>query len=115
MSITGKLFELKCNIKYFFQRKFKGYSDVDYWNADMAIAKYAIPLIKYQKKTNRTPGGLTQKKWHNILDKIIYSLEHFADEEKWCHFNTQEEYEEAEKKIDAGMKLFAKWFAALWS
>jgi len=48
------------NCKYFMQRLFRGYDDLDTWNAAWYIARRAIPVLKAMR--NRFHG--TSIKWH---------------------------------------------------
>lgn len=110
------------NTKWFLQKLFTGYNDLDRWNAYVAIAKYSLPLIKWTRENKMgTPCRLTEKQWNNILDKIIYSLEQCIDDTDEPCYNTKlkgdkltEEIKKYEKKVHKGLKLFGNYFRAIW-
>lgn len=79
-------------VKFFFQRLFTGYDDTDYWNIDLAVYKYALPLIKKYRRDlfNSHDSGETWSMpcinisddpeeeylyWLAIVNDIIWSLE----------------------------------------
>ena len=69
------IFNIHNEIKYFFQRGYKGYSDRDVWSADYYIAKTVSKIItQLNKKKNGYPYGLSTKEWGNILKKIAKSF-----------------------------------------
>jgi len=95
-----------------------GWCDCELWNLDHTISKNLLPrLKKFRKTTNGIPGGVTEKQWFRTLDKIIFAMDHMANDE-W-------EYElikakntrrliATHKKIQEGCDLFGKYFQALW-
>jgi len=86
--------------------------DEDLWNLDITIAKFILPkLIKFKEKTFCFPCSLNDvKEWHKILDKMIYSFSMIKNTFKEDGFYSNEEI----KKIDQGLRLFAKYYHDLW-
>ncbi len=107
------LFALKRNyreIKWFFQRLFRGWSDNESWDLYYWICKRYLPVLKRLRFYHSGyPTHLTPKKWNEILDKIIYSFEMIGEDDftKTCNPKTQ-------KKIQEGCELFGKYFQNLW-
>ena len=61
--------------KQWAQKVIWGYSDVEIWNLDGGIAKYAYPKIeKHRRNLSGYPHGLTEDKWDQILAKISFAL-----------------------------------------
>ena len=110
---------VKTRIKYFFQRRTRGWDDSELWNLDHVIAKFIVPRLKefkkckpYFQESREVPDS---KNWNNILDKIIWSFEfvltnYGVDYE--C--SNREIYKENLKRYEEGMSLFSKYYWALW-
>lgn len=68
------------NIKWFFQRGFRGYSDNDVWDMDGWFLSVIVPMLKQLKETKHGyPCNLTEKEWDNILSKMIFYFEEADD------------------------------------
>lgn len=122
-------------VKFFFQRLFKGYCDEDLWDLDYFILKKIRKPLKAFVKFKIKHGmgvpaclafekdGVTEKKdngqkdWNNILKKIETAFdlmwEDYEMTEEWCK-KTHEQRMKDDRKIAEGMRLFAKYFRALW-
>lgn len=95
-------------VKYFFQRLFRGYDDQAIWNLNIYIArKMTKPLKKLRTRHYGYPCELNDDKWNEILDKIIYSVEEVARDDGYL---LSEDY----KKIQEGFELLGKYFTSLW-
>lgn len=106
--------------KWYRQRKKWGFDDRETWSLDFTIAKFVLPRLKrFRELTYGCPCGLCpgeynsdvktgMKKWHKILDDMIYAMEIMADEERWWKPETDR------KKVQRGCELFGKWFGNLW-
>ena len=116
--------------------KFKyGFNPRECWSLDLSIAEYVLPRLKYLKKVKHgTPCDMfpknylgsnlsntdnkkcekieaaAEKKWDEIMDKMILSFELIVKDE----WDTIEEYKVQQKKIEEGLNLFAKHFRSLW-
>jgi hypothetical protein len=108
------------NIKNFYQRGMRGYSDEDTWNVDSYISHIAIPMLtRLRDKHAGYPPKLTSKKWFKALDEMIEGFKAYEmlvsldDIIKDGEYN--EEKSDAEmKKFKKGMRLFSKWYFNLW-
>jgi hypothetical protein len=99
------------NVKYYLQKKRRGYSDLDTWNVGYSVARYALPMLKAHR--NQPPcgfpceEGMTYEKWLEIIDKMIYSLQYMADDNIW--FSSSDA-----NKVREGCELFGKYLQGLW-
>jgi hypothetical protein len=94
--------------KFAEQRKERGFDDTETWALDQALALFAIPRLKRFKEIHIChPPGMTMKKWDSILQQMIDGFEEvLLRDEKIADWDF--------KKVDKGLKLFAKWYADLW-
>jgi len=96
---TARIKEWCYQIKYFFQRLFTGYDDMDSWGIGDAVFRYALPLVKkyrdnliyeHDKNGNYALPYLSGEEengyenmedeeqyqyWIGILNKVVWSLE----------------------------------------
>lgn len=130
-------------IKYFLQRLFRGYDDLDKWNAAWYIARKAIPVLKEMRNnfkgtsikwhredrfgniielsrdevfSDDVPEAFTEEEWRSILDNIIFS---FSFVLKQDDINDSQEFNEQQynndyKKYKRGLKLFSIYYMNLW-
>jgi hypothetical protein len=123
---------LLLEIKYAWQRVFRGYDDKVSWSFDYYLAKLVPPIIKEIKEHSGTPVNFysedydfdlvqseeEEKRAHeefvNTLDQII---EGFV---VYCMINDNsidcksEEYKLLKDKFNNGFKLLHKYFEDLW-
>lgn len=102
--------------RYVTQLKQNGFCDAETWALDSVICQFILPrLIRFRDIHGGYPGGLTEQKWIEILDKMIFafdwSLNHEEDKYKDL---TQGEQERNWERYIEGMKLFAEYFRHLW-
>lgn len=100
-------------IKWFFQRGFKGYCDRDVWNIDSWFERNIIPMLKELKETKHSyPMDMTEKQWEIELDNMIHCFEEMTDD---CSEKNEywEEYKKhlfsIKKKEDLDKELQEKW------
>lgn len=106
------------NIKYFFQRGIRGYSDRDLWDFDYYLSEMIIKSVKQLKKqkhsTFRELADMDDKKMmkeHNIIfDKIITGFEIYTK-----NFNKSPGNYSKKQQIeyDEGWEIFKKYFPEL--
>lgn len=90
---------IRCYLKH-------GMSLSDYYNTDLAIAKFALKRIKvYRKARAGYPSSLTPEKWDEMLDDMIYFLE------KKIAF---EIYFDEDERANRGYKYFADYWCSMW-
>lgn len=63
-------------------------------------------LCRFKEVTNCHPLGMKSEKWDVILDKMIYAFKWYSDEDRYGS--------DRPKEVDRGMRLFAKYYPALW-
>jgi len=103
------IYFFRYEIKYFFQRIFRGYDDRAIWDLDYYIATKVIkPLKHFRACVCGTPISFTETEWHAVLDKMIYSME-FIIEDNYLITSAADN-----SRIDEGLFLFGKHFRSLW-
>lgn len=126
---------LKSEIKWAYQRVFRGYDDKWYWSFNHQVADVAIKVFKnMSKKVWGHPSELKFKKWQKILMKIAEGFEAYKEIHEGDSYMIPTGYyyeegflkglekrvinkkklKELEKKQKKGLELFAKWFSHLW-
>ena len=89
-------------------RFMNGFDYRDTWSLDQSIAEYTYPRLKHlRSKLHGYPDGLTFKKWEKIIDKMLFAFEKVLDEDYLYDKRT-------DKKVQAGLELFGKYFRNLW-
>lgn len=107
------------NIRFFVQRKIRGWDDSDTWSLDYQIAKFALPRLKRFKDISPiVPNNLTEEKWNEILDSMIFFLQYHAycdEPDKQTQMREScKNNEEFFNRLNRGSKLFGRYFGALW-
>ena len=111
---------VKRPIKFFIQRRKRGFDDSELWELQHRIAEFIYPRLKAFREMNRlgAPAELcvenddinltkSNKIWNAKLDKMIAAFDLTANEDKAYN----EIYEEIEKKEDKNKKFdFDEWF-----
>lgn len=136
----ARISEAWFDIRIFYQKLTRGYSDNEWWNLYSNVADYTLPRLKHLKKEKcGIPYKLTEKKWDSILESIIWSLNEVATEENspdifdCCKFvemveggfrlvcMDKQKHKEGidklkfyEKKKQKGLTYFGKYFQHLW-
>ena len=107
-----KLWKLSRAVKFWWQRRTRGFDDSALWNLDQSLAKLIAPRLRafrgeYTNKMGGHPAEIPHEEWDKHLGKMIGSFEFYADGLQYTDL-------EAWKKHNEGLELFAKWFGALW-
>lgn len=101
---------LKQHVRYFFQRRFRGWDDSETWCLDQSIAKFILPRLKrFKELNNGYPGDLDEEGWNQALDKMIFAFEWAASDAKY-EWADDGQYE----KVKEGLKLFQEYYFSLW-
>lgn len=112
-------------VRYGFQRMFKGYDSVDVFETFAKFReRYIKILTQYRKNHVGYVWGMENEEWEAIIDEMIYHL-HYMDEETvteelekdvpdgWrASYKTVNEV--MDKHKDAFFELFSKYFFDLW-
>ena len=123
--VKWKIKEAYWEVRYGFERMFKGYDSVDTFET---FAKFVERYGKILKELRNChyghPCELTEEKWNEILDEMIYHLYymdewHIIDElekdvpDNWSA-GMQTIYEIMDKHKNEFFKLFSEYFYNLW-
>jgi hypothetical protein len=111
--------EMYYEIKYGFQRMFRGYDDKMLWGTYYEISKIMIEVLKWNKEHKQGYGYIEElgidasiedleKKWNEIYDRMIVGFKIIIDDERLIPLP------EDEAKIKDALELFAKYFRNLW-
>lgn len=96
-------------LRFFIQRRIRGWDDSETWSLDSSLARIILPRLKrFRELTIAHPSNHSEDEWNEILDKIIAAFEFAASEGRWQA--SPEEYD----KHHEGIKLFAQYYWALW-
>lgn len=123
--VKRKVRDVYWEIRYGFQRMFKGYDSVDTFETFAKfIERYTNILTQYRKRHVGYCSEMTEEEWDNVIDEMLYHL-HYMDEEtvteelerdvpeSWSasHITV---YEVMDKHKNAFFELFSKYFYNLW-
>lgn len=109
---------IKRELKFFVQRRTRGFDDSELWSLDVALAKLIYPRLKALKeRTCGYPSTMTEEKWDEKLQRMIDGFEYIAKGKMWDWDDKKSTEEKIAEKKEAykGVKLFGKHFGALWS
>lgn len=91
------------------QRQTLGFDDTETWSLKTTISKFILPRLKHFKERHFDhPCDITFEKWDEILDKMIFSFDYYANDK--LEIISEENFE----KVKEGMNLFARYFGDLW-
>ena len=123
--IKNKLRDVYWEIRYGFQRMFKGYDYVDTFETFAKFTeRYYKILTEYKKHHNSHPSNFTEEEWDNIIDDMLRHL-YYMDEENvekelskdvpdnWV-VSSKTTYEIMEKHKNEFFKLFSEYFYNIW-
>jgi hypothetical protein len=119
MDTIEKIKDTARDFKSRLQRFHRGWANEDVWSMDRSLAQIITPMLKDLRKNNcGYPHGLTEKKWEDILDKMIIGFQSILNENKiWIKKLTTDERQkllEIEyKKQQKELRLFAKHYRGL--
>jgi hypothetical protein len=96
-------------VKFWWQRRTRGWDDSELWNLDHSLAKLILPRLRaFERMTRCYPGDSTSEQWHSDLRDMIVAFEFIASDDYW-EWST-----EKDAQIQRGLDLFAKWYRSLW-
>jgi len=112
-------------LKWWWQRRTRGWDDRDLWSLDVALAKWILPRLKEFRKIkhgvphfdgidldsdgNIKDFDLAQQQWQEIQGKMIIAFEHIIDQNNGT-FLDMDDHEE----IQEGLTLFGRYITYLW-
>lgn len=99
------------NIKYWSQRKIRGWSDADAWDVGFFVSKKTLPVLKkYRENLISHPASMTIEEWERIVDKIIEAMEIHIKDLDSLDYVSPDDY----MKMLEGFNLFGKYFVNFW-
>lgn len=106
--INGELnrIDLKREVKFFYQRRIRGWDDSETFSLDHSLAKLILPRLKAYKKFSSAIIDRTGNR-EKDLDKMITAFEYAASDDRWENMKDCEKHQE-------GIDLFAKYYFGLW-
>ena len=120
-----KIRDLYWEVRYGFERMFKGYDSVDTFETfSKFIERYTKILTEYRKTHIGYVWGMTEEEWDDIIDEMLYHL-HYMDEETvtvelekdvpddW-HVSARIVSDILDKHKNEFFKLFSEYFFSLW-
>lgn len=103
----GPFGRFKRSIKFWFQRRIRGWDDSETWSLDYTIAKFILPRLKRYKEICKShPCTFNEENWNEALDEMIYAMERSVN--RFNDFDT--DWDRQQK----GLALFFKYFNDLW-
>ena len=120
-----KIKNLYYQVKYGFQRMFRGYDDTEVFNADLTFIDRYLKILKdFRKNHYGYPLSITNEQWDDILDEMIKHLSLMTEDnvktelKKGMPDSFKPDYktvsEIMDRHKDEFFKLFSKWFYNLW-
>ena len=121
-------------IKYAWQRVFRGWDDRIIWSIDSYLAemipvwvtvlkesKWGVPIIMFTDDEMKDPNGISneadaraEKEYDIILDKIIDGFSSYDKLQQYCFEIDSPEETLAKQKFEQGFDLFKEYFSTLW-
>jgi hypothetical protein len=108
------------HLKWFWQRRTRGWDDRDLWSLDYTLAKWLLPrLVAFRARPLGCPSMCIERgdgpdgdepfdrslaRWHAILDEMIGG---FAAIDEWSA--------ESEKRVARSWELLGKYAQCLWN
>lgn len=131
------------DLKFLLQKIFRGYSDLDKWNAAWFISRKAVTILKAWRecelhstsiirhredrfgniielkeeeiyRDDMIPAAFTVEEWEKIIDEIIYAFEFVLHDDIFVEEFSEDKYKENYKRHKRGMKLLSIYFFSLW-
>ena len=120
-----KIKNLYYQVKYGFQRMFRGYDDTEVFDMDMAFIDRYLKILKdFRKNHCGYPPSITNEQWDDILDEMIKHLtlmnenNIMSELKKGMPDSFEPNYETVmdvmSRHKNEFFALFSKWFYNLW-
>ena len=96
-------------VRYWWQRRVRGWDDSDTWSLSSTIATFTLPRLKRLVELNNGyPGDMTKKQWDLMLLDMIYALE-------VCEREADGIVADADwDRVNKGLRDFGERFRDLW-
>lgn len=103
----------KRSIRFWWQRRTRGWDDRETWNLDISLSEMIVPRLKRFKEVTDCYMGENPGEWAANIDKMIRAFELCRDQFELANghcIHTKEE----QAQIAEGLGLFARYYQALW-
>ena len=104
-------------VRWFIQRGRRGYADCDWWEMDSYLTRIILPMLKrLRNESMGYPGygqASTPEKWKSLLDEMIECFEIAQRIDGWDYDLYNDSLADI-KLFEKKMKVFTRWFFALW-
>lgn len=130
MIIIYKIQDWLRSLKWWLQKKRRGWSDLEVWNLDNTFCEWIIPRLKdFRARTFCYPEVHGEceslEEWQALLDEMIFGFEWALKESEWyrehvfCKSGKDRDTEMSIfkshcKRAQHGRELFGKWMTHLW-
>lgn len=105
-----KVKAIKDELRYAWQRAYKGYDSRMTWNIDYTFAELYLEIfLQYRKNLHSYPYFITYEKWEEVLDEMIECLIAMNYDCK-----TTEDYDQQVKYKNRFFQLFSEHYYDLW-
>lgn len=109
------LLDWRNEVKWAWQRVFRGYDDTAYWCLNDYLAKIINQVtFKLVNEGSGHPTKLTEKKWKNILNQISFGFGSYLEIQSGFYDEKDPEYKRLEREFQKGLELFCKYYNNLW-
>lgn len=103
-----RLHLLKRSIRFWFQRRWRGWDDSETWHLGSTCIIFILPrLERYRELNNGVPADLTSEEWEAELEVMISGFRLFVDGDDCFSF-------ERSQKIEKACELFGRRLTTLW-
>jgi len=95
-------------VRFWWQRRTRGWDDSETWNLDWQLAKWIHPrLVRYREVNCGHPCDLTMEQWNKKIDDFIWLFSRVI--------NSDEEFKPEElERYESVRKDFGIWMHHLW-
>jgi len=100
--------------KWFLQRGRRGYADCDVWNLDSYLTSWLPAALEHlQRNKMGHPVGMTRKGWDTRLERMKQG---FIEAQKVSDmvYITPRDCAMAQRRVESGLRVFARHFLSLW-
>ncbi len=119
VSLGYRLKHTYYELKYAWQRAWRGYDDAMVFNIDYSfVGLYKEILGDFKENLHGYPGTMTEEEWDGILNEMTTHLDHMYDyhyDYDKPRFNIDYEDFIYQCHTEKFFKLFAQYFDCLWS
>lgn len=104
----------KRSIRFWWQRRTRGWDDSETWNLDTSFEEWILPRLKrYRELYCGYPSYTTEQEWQLIVDKMILAFQLRKDlRDDWSI--ELERDPDIQQAIAEGLDLFREHYFALW-